>query len=186
MTTTIDLIWSALISEWQTFCLLFVCGGLFVFLKSERPSWHALAGIACYAITVALMSLWRLVDSSTEEGLYTAYEVWASGIHGSLIVYLAAFMAFLIWPPRRNDALVYLIWLVVFIAEVWTGLAENINCNFWATDIPRELQTEAQKNMSVCERIYGWWYSYVPLALQIGLMGYFVSRWSAAKRLIST
>lgn len=180
----IDVILGALIGQWEIFSLLALCIALFVYLKAEKPSWHALAGIGCYAAAVVLMSLWGLWDASTDEGLHKAYEVWATGNHISAIVYLGALFAFLIWPPKKTDALTQLIWLVVLFSEGWTGLMENVNCNFIATDIPRELQTVEQMNMSVCERIYGWWYRYIPLVLEIGIVFYFAHRWRSAKALI--
>ena len=181
--TTIELAFEAVLSEWETFSLLAACIAVFIFLERERPSWHALAGIFCYGMALALMSLWRLVDTTTKDGLDTAYNVWASGIHVSLVIYLGALFAFLIWPPKRTDVLVQFIWLVVLFSEVWTAVMENINCNFWQTDIPFEERTPEQMEMSVCERVYGKWYTHIPLAFQLLVIFYFIYRWKWARLL---
>ncbi|MGI9297049.1 MAG: hypothetical protein ACR2QC_04025 [Gammaproteobacteria bacterium] len=179
----LEVAWNALGGAWETFLLLGACVALFIYLRAERPSWHALAGIGCYATALVLMSLWMLWPGTTPDEVMVQYQVWTSGTSVALVMYLTVLGAFLMWPPRQGDALVHLIWLIVIFSEAWTAVMENINCNFWETDIPLELRTPEQMEMSVCERIYGWWYSYIPLALEICAMFYFVNRWRWAKRL---
>lgn len=170
-----------LLDEWPTFGLFALCVGLFVYAEKQRPPWQALAGIACYAVALVLMNLYRTFPSGTDAQLHVLYDVWGTGNQAAGVVYLLVLSSFILWPPPRRHGLVMLIWLMVCIAEGWTGLMENTLCNFIATDIPFEQQTQEQRDMAKCERIYGAWYSHVPLLVQIGVMFVFVGYYKWAK-----
>lgn len=182
-----DLILDTLSEEWPTWLLFGLCVGLFVYAEKQRPPWQALAVVASYAIALVAMSAYGHWPSGTDEQLHVLYEVWATGKGVAMAAsYLPIwFVAFVLFPPPKRHGLIMLFCLMVIIAELWTTLAEDINCNFWQTDIPFELQTEAQKGMSKCERVYGWWYRYVPLAVQIGMMFIFVGYYKWAKGIIN-
>lgn len=159
-----------LLNEWPTFGLFALCVGLFAYAERQRPPWQAMAGIVSYAAALVLMNLYRLWPSGTDEQLHVLYDVWGTGNHAALLIYLIVLSSFVLWPPPKRHGLVILIWFMVCVAEVWTGLMENVNCNFWQTDIPFDLQTPEQRGMAKCERIYGAWYSSIPLLVQILLM----------------
>lgn len=183
----IDFVLTQLSEEWPTFALLGLCFALFVYAERQKPDWRALAGVASYATALVLMNLYRLWPSGTDEMLHGQYEIWGTGNQLAVLVYLPVmFVCFVLLPPKdgrltEGYGLIVLIWIMVIVAEAWTGLMENTNCNFWQTDIPFELQTAEQKEMSKCERIYGEWYSYAPLALQIALMFVFFKWFGWAK-----
>ena len=174
----IDLIWDTLSEEWPTWLLFGLCVAVFVYATRQRPDWRALVGIACYAVALLYMNFYRAYPSGTDEQLHHLFAVWGTANHAALAhIYLPAlFACYILFPPeggRRAPGygLGVLIWLMVIVAELWTSVAENINCNFWQTDIPFDKQTEEQKAMSVCERIYGPVYTFVPLLVQIAFMG---------------
>ena len=191
----IDVVWGALFNAWPTFLLFVVAVALVAWLAQERPSWHSLGAIAAFAVAIALMSLydfWEVIaypDPPTLEGviahyesLKAAYDVWGAGNQGSAFVYVILAGAFAFWPPKRGDFLLMGFLSVIVFAEGWTALMENVNCNFIQEDIPAELQTEAQANMSKCERIYGAWYRYAPIIAEIGIMAFFASCYKWATR----
>lgn len=193
------IIGEALYGAWPTFLLFLVGIGLFVYLEREAPSWYALAGIAAFTATIILMSLydfWKVQpypEIPTLEGVIAHYEsksyvydIWGTGNHSGALVYAFLAMGFLLAfaasPDKRPDFLACAIMVIVVFAEGWTSLMENVNCNFLQQDIPAAQQTEAQSNMSKCERIYGWWYRYPPIIIEIAIMAVFSGYWIWAKR----
>ncbi len=191
----IEVIWGALLNAWPTFLLFLSAVGAFVWLEQERPSWHSLAVILAFSAAIVLMSLydfWAAApypDPETVEGLtayYTQlgflYEVWGTGLHAAGTVYAFVMLAFCFNPPKRGDFLLCGLASVVVFAEVWTAGMENLNCNFLQADIPAEMQTEAQRNMSKCERVFGFWYRYLPIIVEVSIMLFFVACYKWAKR----
>ena len=176
-------VWQALTGEWETFSVIALSIALFVYLKAERPSWHALAVFGIFASSVIFMDLWRMIHIVTSEDKDMAYEVWATGNHGTFVVASVVVLGFLLWPPKKADSLALLLCVILVFSGVWTAFLENIHCNFQAEDIPFELQTPEQKEMSVCERLYGRWYTFGPTVFYLLVLAYFTVRWGQARRL---
>lgn len=190
----IDLIWSSLWEAWETLALFIAGGAAFAFVARERPSWHSLATIGSFCLAIILMSLydfWKAAPYPDPvslkgviehyESVQLLYEIWGTGMHASALVYVCLALAFAFSPPKHGDAFLCAIISVVVFAETWTAVVENLNCNFIQDDIPAELQTEAQANMSKCERLYGWWYRYMPIIAEICLFLYFTKVWRWAR-----
>ena len=180
-------VWQALTGEWETFSVIALSVALFIYLKAERPSWHALAVFGIFLSSVAFMDLWRMVNIVTPEDKDFAYEVWATSNHGSFVVSSAVVFLFLLWPPKRHDMLAQLLGVILLVSAGWTALMENINCNFIQTDIPFDLQTPEQREMSVCERLYGeWTITFAPILMQLGAILFYVRMWRKARRLTAS
>lgn len=178
----VNIIFDAFVAEWQTVLLFFATKVLFICLTRERPSWHALAVLGIFVSSVTFMDLWRMVDIQTQDDKDLAYEIWATSNHGTFVIASGVVFLFLLWPPKSTDLLAQLLCAILLFSAGWTAIMENLNCNFWQTDIPFDLQTPEQRELSVCERIYGWWYTYVPIAAEIAVMAWITYRWHWARR----
>lgn len=178
----LSIIWNALLAEWETFAIIAVAAVLFIYLKAEKPTWHALAIFGVYFASVALQDLWRMIHIQTQADKDLAYEIWAIANHGSFTISDYVIFFFLLFPPKQKDTLAIALAFILIVSATWTALVENIGCNFVLDDIPFELQTPEQREMSRCERITGKWMTFVPIALQLMAVLYFGRRWHQARK----
>ncbi|MGI9505049.1 MAG: hypothetical protein ACR2RE_18545 [Geminicoccaceae bacterium] len=182
----VAIIWQALTAEWETFAVIALSVAVFAHLKAERPSWHAMAVFGIYFTSVVLMDLWRMVNVVIQGDKDLAYEIWGTSNHGTFVVASVVVFLFLLRPPKRDDMLAQLLCVILLVSAGWTALMENINCNFIQTDIPFDLQTQEQKEMSVCERLYGPWVTFAPIVVQLLAIGFYVKLWAKARRLTAS
>lgn len=159
---------------WQSAVLVAVLA-LCVAFQKQRPSRHALSAIVCYGLSVALFNVWVFTDD-----LDYAYKLFNAGVNGALVVYLIALFYFLLDPPRIDDLLPRLLWMIVLVAELWGLVFSNIGCNLILETASRAEVAEVWGTTAskyVCGREIGEWFEFMPLLVEIGFMAWIVQRW---------
>ena len=169
---------NAIISE-PNFWLVGVGFGLLIWLSGQRPSGHALAAVGGWAFSTLALNAYRLLKQGNLEDF--AFErlqwaAWGTGYSVTLTLAVAFLLGFLVWRPRKGDLLAMVLMMVWLMGEGWTSIMENFNCNFLQVD-------PGGKAESICGRIYGEWYSYVPLIAQLTLMLWFCWRFAKARKI---
>jgi len=148
-----------------SFWLVLPLIGLLFVLADKRPSWSAIAAVACYLSSTVAVNVWRFVDEKQ-------FEAWGSGFSVNEATLVGVVLALHIWRPREGDLLAMVLWLVYLLGAAFTAWGENVNCNFWQID-----PGGGTPEQGACDRIYGDYYDVIPLVLQVMAIAYFIWRY---------
>ncbi|MGI9306738.1 MAG: hypothetical protein ACR2P5_05475 [Gammaproteobacteria bacterium] len=168
--------------------LTVVCVGLIVVLIYSRASWSALAALVCLVISTGFFNLWTMVEVPAREedagahmdALTWAYDLWAFGLNAVLVMYAGVLTAHL-WWPRAATTLARLLWSVVLVAEGYSLIFENFNCNILNRGLPGyELSQVWGSEVSIyaCARRYGEVIVWSPTLVEVAFLVWIVWRYS--------
>lgn len=148
---------------------LIFCGWLLILalvMWRGGASRFAVLGLVCLVLSTGLFNLWTLVevpawDDGPEahvDALTWAYDLWALGLNAVLVLYLCVVVYLLCTGFEPDDLAAKLTWAIVLVAETYSLLAENFNCNVLNRGWPGwELSQVWGTEVSIyaCARNYG-------------------------------
>ena len=168
----------------MTLFLAAVCVVLIGALIYGKASWQAVLALVCLVVSLGFFNLWTLVEIPEEEpermnALIHAYDLWAFGLNAMLVIYSGVVVLFL-WKPSGSDTLTRLLWTVVAVAEGYTLIFENFNCNILNRGLPGyELSQVWGSEVSVyaCAREYGEVVVWAPTVVEVAVLVWIVWRY---------